>query len=77
MEDIEVNERKKYMPKEEGLKYYIQSNTLALKERIVDLKDFQLENGFDCEIAHQIDVLEQQLQILVEIDTICKLRKRY
>lgn len=77
MEELKVNERKKYMTKEEGLKYYIQSNTLALKERILDLKDFQFENGYDLEIAHQIDVLEQQLSILNDIDNICKQRKRY
>ena len=78
MEDIKVNdEHKTYMPKEQGLKHYIQSNSLAFRERILDLKDFQHENGYDNESAHQIDVLEQKLQVLNDIKDICKARGRF
>ncbi len=70
-------ERAKYMPKDQGLKWYVENESLNIRKTIIELKEFMLENGEDEAIKQSIDRYEGQLEILDKVDNICKTRKRY
>lgn len=70
-------ERAKYIPKDQGLKWYVENESLNIRKTIIELKEFMLENGEDEAIKQSIDRYEGQLEILDKVDNICKTRKRY
>ena len=70
-------ERAKYMPKDQGLKWYVENESLNIRKTIIELIEFMLENGEDEAIKQSIDRYEGQLEILDKVDNICKTRKRY